>query len=127
MNSGTTYYGISHNDSDVVNMGRRRGTHIDLDFSDIAKIDTGKNPSATFNAGMIFLHELKHAQGLKDPSSFILGKFPEKRGDTVDHMNRIRKELGLPVREQYMTKSDEARNYIPFRSGPVYVPNGIDK
>lgn len=118
-----TYYGIGRNDSASVNMGKEVGVHIYLDFSDIARIDTGKNPSGTFNGGIIFIHELKHAQGLKDPSSFILRKFPDKRGDTVDHMNRIRKELGLPAREQYTTKTDDSGNfYIPFGAGPVYVP-----
>ncbi|MCG8462292.1 MAG: RHS repeat-associated core domain-containing protein, partial [Holophagales bacterium] len=119
----TTYYGISRNNSPNVNMGQRIGPHLNLDFADIGQIDTGNNPSDTFNAGMIFLHELKHAQGLSDPALGMLRRLPHLKGDTVVHMNRIRRELGLSVRNQYQTKIDrEGRIYVPFSMGPVYLP-----
>lgn len=121
-----TYYGIARNDSDTVNMGKRVGVHLYLDFSDIGRIDAGKNAAATFNAGMIFMHELKHAQGLKDPARGMIDRVPGVRGATVDHMNRIRRELGLPLRGQYATKTDsQGRYYLPFTEGPVYVPGDI--
>lgn len=124
--AATTYYGIARNDSKSVNMGRWIGIHIYLDFSDIAKIDTGKNASATFNAGIIFMHELKHAQGLKDPPRWMTKKLRYLRGETVNHMNRIRRELGLPLRLQYAAKIDrEGRYFIPFTEVPVYVPGGV--
>lgn len=121
-----TYYGISRNGSSNVNMGKRVGSHIYLDFTDIERIDTGNNDSTTFNAGMIFLHELKHAQGLRDPNTGMLSRVPGVQGKTVEHMNRIRRELGLSLRGQYATEIDSTgRHYIPFTDGPVYVPGEI--
>lgn len=126
--SEKTYYGISRNGSDAVDLGRKYSAYIELDFNDIDGIDTRENPASTFNAGMIFLHELKHHQGLRDPSRFILARVPHSKGDTVEHMNRIRKELGLPVREQYMTKVDDrGQRFLPFAGGPVYLPVGIEQ
>lgn len=93
-------------------MGQRVGPHLYLDFADTGKIDAGPNSAATFNAGMIFLHELKHAQGLKDPSGFLLSKPPDLRGDTVDHVNQVRRELGLPLRQRYITHTDSKGRHI---------------
>lgn len=57
----------------------------------------------------------------------MLRRLPEATGETVDHMNRIRKQLGLPLRGQYQTKSDDAgRIYLPFTNGPIYLPLKVE-
>ena len=105
-------------------MGNRTGNLLELDFHDIDMINTGKNSAETFDASMIFLHELKHQQGLHDPTDAMLRSIPTMKGATVDHMNRIRKELGLELRSQYQTNHDRSGDeYIPFTNGPIYVPS----
>jgi hypothetical protein len=124
--SDKTVYGLSRNGSDTINLGRRVGPHLYLDFDDIALIETGRNDPGTFDAGMIFLHELKHHQGLRDPSEAMLRRRPTLQGQTVAHMNKIRRELGLPLRAQYATDQDsDGRDFLPFTNGPIYVPTGI--
>jgi RHS repeat-associated protein len=121
--SETVYYGISRNDAPGVHMGKSIGNHIYLDFKDIAKIDAGNNNPLTLGAGAIFLHELNHAFGRHDPHRGMLGRFPNLQGPTVEHMNSMRRELGLQLRLQYkyLTGKD-GRQYIPFTDGPVYIP-----
>jgi len=118
----TIYYGMSMNNS-AVNMGERVGPLLKLDFADIALIDPGKNDPATFDAASIFMHELGHAMGRTDPVAGMLKTMPMLQGNNVIHDNKIRKELGLELRGQYLTVKDgQGRYYIPFTNGPVYVP-----
>lgn len=98
-----------------------------MTWKDIAQIGYGKNPSGTLDAAMIFIHELKHAQGLQDPTPFIRAKVPSAMGETVEHMNTIRKELGLSTRSQYLSLVDDrGRHYIPFSEGPIFIPGAAN-
>ncbi len=82
----------------------RRGS-IELDFVDLQNITFRDVPHQTFNPGMIFLHELVHLHlGLLDPTPEEIKNNPLARGDTVEYVNRIERELGLPERLHYFPK-----------------------
>jgi len=86
-----------------------------LDFGDIASLDYGSTPPATFNSGMIALHELFHTKGLEDPP---VGS--EAMGQVVEAVNKIRGQLGLPPRLSYWPAPSPGRIGIKFETGHVY-------
>jgi RHS repeat-associated protein len=112
-------------------VGKNSGAVTKLNFADIAQINTGNNPAATFDAASILIHEMIGHGSLDlvdfpgqntNNQSFILSH-PWWKGAVVDHDNKIRKELGLPLRSQYRTEQDsQGVTYIPFANGPVYLP-----
>lgn len=109
----------------VKDMGTHGAGIITINLDRIAEVVTGANASETFDAAMIVFHELLgHAlNGFADPRPFVLERFPSAKGDTVKYDNAIRKELGLPLREQYKTEQDaNGKYFIPFDRGRVYVP-----
>jgi YD repeat-containing protein len=111
--------------SATVDMGIRMGSLIRLDLADISKIQPGNNGLATFDASMIFLHEaVGHAfLDLEDPTSLQLQQKPSMWGATVAWENRIRTELGLPLRNQYRAEAmPNGKRYIPFAEGRVWLP-----
>ena len=72
----------------------------------------------TFGLGMIFLHELRHAvTGEQDPapSACDYNRLGDphslKTGPVVDRVNEYRRELGLPIRIQYVSQNDGS---VPF-------------
>jgi hypothetical protein len=82
-----------------------RGGRIELDFEDLSYITFRDVPRETFDPAMIFLHELVHRHlGLLDPSVEELKMDPDIRGGTVEYVNRIERELGLPERLHYFPK-----------------------
>ena len=75
---------------------------IELDFGDLNRIVYRDLPRETFDAGMIFLHELVHRHlRLKDPGREEILKDSAIKGPTVEYLNRIERELGLPERRHY--------------------------
>lgn len=75
---------------------------IELNFGDFDRIIYRDLPRESFDAGMIFFHELVHRHlRLKDPTPDEIRKHPRVKGDTVEFVNRIERELGLPERRQY--------------------------
>ncbi len=123
INSSTVFSALPRNSSTATFMGRAIGNLIFLDYDDIARIKHGNNSPATFDAGMIFLHELAHVfLGLKDPPKSMTIRHPSVKGATVIKMNKIRKQLGLEMRGQYTAAADQTgKPYLPFSKGPIYV------
>lgn len=96
---------------------------VTIDMADVSAIQAGGNGRATMDSAIIALHELLHTVGFVDPGVATLAADPTATGETVDFMNLVRRELGLPQRLQYGVAADPAgRPYIPFERGPVYLP-----
>lgn len=75
---------------------------IELDFADFSGIVYRDVPRETFDAGMIFLHELTHCYlKLKDPTAEEVKRNRHVKGETVEFINRIERELGVPERQHY--------------------------
>lgn len=71
---------------------------VELDFDDFRHLRGDTMALAAFDPGFVLLHELCHAVlELRDP-------LPGERtaGDCEAWINRVRRELGLPERQQYM-------------------------
>lgn|GEM_PF-866294 len=74
---------------------------IEIDFSDFQKLFGDKKAIAAFDIGFVVLHELGHAVlGLHDSSEDSSGP-----GDCEEYINRIRRELNLPERQNYFAKT----------------------
>lgn len=74
---------------------------IRIDFSDFGKLIGAKEALASFDLGMTILHELVHGvRKLHDSVNEW-----EEVGDCERYVNTIRKELGLPERQQYIARS----------------------
>lgn len=102
-----------------------RNGSIELDFMDLRNVTFRDVPHETFNAGMVFLHELVHSHlGLLDPTLDELKMNPDARGATVEYVNRIERELGLPERLHYFPKKSlDPHN----RSVCIYFGKGSDR
>ncbi len=73
---------------------------IEIDFSDFAHLRGDKAVLAAFDIGFVVLHELAHAAlGLRDSSGEAGGP-----GECEDYINRIRRELGFPERQNYAAR-----------------------
>jgi len=110
-----SFYLENHNHSEKVAFARLgtatlyqsrlTGAHIEsqpleIDFFDFAQLRGCKEVLAAFDLGFAVLHELGHgalhlhdAQGLSDGL-----------GECESYINRIRRELGLPERQQYIAQ-----------------------
>ena len=72
-----------------------------IDFSDFGKLMGPKEVLASFDLGMTILHELVHGvRKLHDSVNEW-----EEVGDCERYVNTMRKELGLPERQQYIARS----------------------
>jgi hypothetical protein len=79
---------------------------LQIDFSDFNKLIGPKEVLASFDLGMTFLHELVHGvRKLKDSVNEW-----EEIGDCERAVNTMRKELGLPERQQYIARSHTVRS-----------------
>jgi len=66
-----------------------------IDFADFRQVTGDKQARAAFDVGWAVLHEMDHVvEDSEDPK----GDVP---GDCEGHINRMRRELGLPVRNSY--------------------------
>ncbi len=66
-----------------------------LDFDDFQQIDASSEVRAAFDEGFTLLHELLHGLGYLDASR------ARELGPCEEIVNRVRSELGLPLRDQY--------------------------
>jgi len=67
-----------------------------IDFADFQQITGDEKARAAFDVGWGFLHEIDHVvNDSQDPRSSTLP------GDCEDHINDMRRELGLPIRAGY--------------------------
>jgi hypothetical protein len=77
---------------------------IEVDFSDFSKLRGDKKVIAAFDVGFVILHELGHAVlGLQDADDETQGP-----GECEDYINRIRRELKLPERQNYVARTYSA-------------------
>jgi hypothetical protein len=66
-----------------------------IDFADFRQVSGDKQARAAFDVGWAVLHEIDHVvEGSEDPKDDV-------PGDCEAHINRMRRELGLPVRNSY--------------------------
>lgn len=66
-----------------------------IDFADFRQVTGDKQARAAFDVGWAVLHEIDHVvQDSEDPTNDV-------PGDCESHINRMRRELGLPVRNSY--------------------------
>jgi hypothetical protein len=71
-----------------------------IDFNDFAKLRGDKKVLAAFDVGFVIMHELAHAVlGLRDPGNELEGP-----GECEIYINRIRRELNLPERQNYVAR-----------------------
>jgi hypothetical protein len=67
-----------------------------LDFADFQNMEAAPEVRAAFDEGFAFLHELLHGLGLQDTGTH------NEIGDCEQIVNKIRADLGLPLRDQYL-------------------------
>jgi hypothetical protein len=90
----------------TVYQSRATGKRIDvypleIDFSDFPKLRGDKRALAAFDVGFVIMHELGHAVlGLRDPANQLEGP-----GECEIYINRIRRELNLPERQNYIART----------------------
>lgn len=66
-----------------------------IDFADFRQVTGDKQALAAFDVGWAVLHEIEHVvEDSQDPEEDVAG-------DCEGHINRMRRELGLPVRNSY--------------------------
>lgn len=81
---------------------------VEIDFSDFNHLRGDKVALAAFDVGFVVLHELAHAAlGLRDAQSADAGP-----GECEEYINRIRQELGLPERQNYIAQT-HTRTILP--------------
>ena len=91
----------------------RSGSGIDLNFDQLGTITYRNVPREAFGAGIILLHELAHIhRGLLDPELAQGKANPDIQGPTVEFINRIQSELGLPERLHYFPKKIAGKSNI---------------
>ena len=75
-----------------------------IDFADFRQVTGDKKARAAFDVGWAVLHEMDHVvENSEDPEDDV-------PGDCEDHINRMRRELGLPVRNTYFF------SFLPIRN-----------
>ena len=67
-----------------------------LDFTDFDKMSASSAVRESFDEGFTLLHELLHGLGLRDTH------IPNEIGECETVVNKMRAELGLPLRDQYL-------------------------
>jgi hypothetical protein len=75
-----------------------------IDFADFRQVTGDKQARAAFDVGWAVLHEMDHVvENSEDPEDDV-------PGDCEGHINRMRRELGLPVRNSYFF------SFLPIRN-----------
>jgi hypothetical protein len=75
-----------------------------IDFADFRQVTGDKQARAAFDVGWAVLHEIDHVvEDSEDPQDNV-------PGDCEAHINRMRRELGLPVRNSYFF------SYLPVKN-----------
>jgi hypothetical protein len=80
---------------------KHEGWHVEFDFHDFSQLRGGAPAIAAFDPVMHLLHELGH--GVLKLSDTVSQTDP--LGDCERHINKIRRELGLPERQSYYTQN----------------------
>jgi hypothetical protein len=80
-----------------------------IDFTDFEKITGDEKARAAFDVGWGFLHELDHVVNDSD-DSYVFGL----AGECEEHINKMRRELDLPIRTNYFFAATS------FRSDPNF-------
>jgi hypothetical protein len=76
-----------------------------IDFADFRQVMGDKQARAAFDVGWAVLHEIDHVvEDSQDP------QWDSSAGDCEEHINKMRRELGLPVRNSYFY------SFLPVRS-----------
>jgi len=70
-----------------------------LDFDDFQQMGASSEVRASFDEGITFFHELLHGLGYNDASR------DGELGACEEIVNRVRGELGLPLRDQYFANA----------------------
>jgi hypothetical protein len=88
-----------------------------LDFDDFRQMEAPSDVRASFDEGFTLFHELLHGLGYKDVSGH------REPGACEEIVNRVRSELGLPVRIQYFGEAWRVTEKVTsvrlrFRSHP---------
>ena len=75
-----------------------------IDFADFRQVTGDKQARAAFDVGWAVLHEMDHVvENSEDPNDDV-------PGDCEGHINRMRRELGLPIRNNYFF------SFLPIRN-----------
>lgn len=90
-----------------------------LDFDDFQQMEAPSDVRAAFDEGFTFFHELLHGLGYKDVSGY------QELGACEEIVNRVRSELGLPVRIRYFGEAWRVTERLTsvrlgFRSHPAH-------
>ena len=97
-----------------------------IDFDDFRQVSGDRQARAAFDVGWAVLHEIDHVVAdSEDPQTDV-------PGDCESHINRMRRELGLPVRNSYFfsflpVKNDANLVSRFVRLGFDYVNNSSSK
>lgn len=99
------------------------GVHIEvspiqIDFSDFDHLRGDQKVIEAFDIGYVILHELGHAAlGLHD--ALVNGQGP---GECEEFINQIRRDLGVPERENYAAQTYIRRNFPsqPLRQAELF-------
>ena len=93
---------------------------VQIDFSDFQQVIGDKRALAAFNVGWAVLHEVEHVvSNSNDPQQ------DNNAGDCEGQINKMRRELGLPVRSSYFYSLLPIRNDSNFVSRLVRL--GFDE
>lgn len=107
--SHSTSVAFARTGSTIIYESRATGARIevqsvDIDFSDFLQLQGQKEARAAFDLGFVLLHELGHcALDLHDAENS-----PDEIGECENYINRIRRELGIPEREHYAARIQQA-------------------
>jgi hypothetical protein len=80
---------------------RIKAYSLEMDFSDFDLLQGDREAVAAFDPALVALHELGHAVlALEDDKTRVWGL-----GSCEEYINHIRRELGLPERQQYLARA----------------------
>ena len=90
-----------------------------IDFDDFRQVSGDKQARAAFDVGWAVLHEIDHVvEDSQDPET------ESSIGECEAHINRMRRELGLPTRNSYYFSFLPVKNDLNFMSR--FVRLGFD-
>src|SRR4030095_14238227 len=81
-----------------------------IDFEDFKHVSGDARARAAFDVGWGLLHELDHVVAESEDAENLLGT-----GECEEHINEMRRELGLPIRSSYFFSS------LPARTDPNFI------